>query len=71
MSGLEVGEPIAAYLPAFGGYAEVVTADTRFVRSRRTGAENRPGQAAGLPALLPTAFGALKDAGRLREGEDV
>ncbi|MFF1741753.1 alcohol dehydrogenase catalytic domain-containing protein [Streptomyces mirabilis] len=52
VSGLEVGEPIAAYLPAFGGYAEVVTADTRFVRSLRTGAgEADPAEAAGLPCV--------------------
>ncbi|MEU1669442.1 zinc-binding dehydrogenase [Streptomyces sparsogenes] len=72
VSGLEVGEPVAAYLPAFGGYAEVVIADARFVRSLRTGAEEIGlAQAAGLPCVYPTAFGVLKDAGRLREGEDV
>lgn len=69
VSGLEVGEPIAAYLPAFGGYSEVVTADTRFVRSLHTGAgEADLAEAAGLPCVFPTAFGVLKDAGRLREG---
>ncbi|MFJ9481634.1 alcohol dehydrogenase catalytic domain-containing protein [Streptomyces mirabilis] len=69
VSGLEVGEPIAAYLPAFGGYSEMVTADTRFVRSLRTGAgEADLAEAAGLPCVFPTAFGVLKDAGRLREG---
>ncbi|MEV5313717.1 zinc-binding dehydrogenase [Streptomyces sp. NPDC052610] len=72
VSGLEVGEPIAAYLPGFGGYAEVVSADTRFVRSLRTEAGVAdPAEAAGLPRVYPTAFGVLKDAGRLREGEDV
>ncbi|MFF3136993.1 quinone oxidoreductase family protein [Streptomyces mirabilis] len=72
VSGLEVGEPIAAYLPAFGGYSEVVAADTRFVRSLRTGAgEADLTEAAGLPCVFPTAFGVLKDAGRLRKGEDV
>ncbi|MGW0190116.1 quinone oxidoreductase family protein [Streptomyces sp. NPDC003362] len=72
VSGLEVGEPIAAYLPGFGGYAEVVSADTRFVRSLRTEAGVAdPAEAAGLPCVYPTAFGVLKDAGRLREGEDV
>ncbi|GGS90051.1 quinone oxidoreductase family protein [Streptomyces cinerochromogenes] len=72
VSGLEVGEPVAAYLPAFGGYAEVAAADTRFVRSLRTGAgEADPAEAAGLPCVYPTAFGLLKDAGRLREGEHV
>ncbi|MET8859728.1 zinc-binding dehydrogenase [Streptomyces sp. NPDC004579] len=72
VGGLEVGEPVAAYLPAFGGYAELVTADTRFVRSLRTGAgEVDPAAAAGLPCVWPTAFGLLRDAGRLREGEDI
>ncbi|MER5197285.1 quinone oxidoreductase family protein [Streptomyces sp. NPDC002755] len=72
VTGLEVGEPIAAYLPAFGGYAEVAVADIRFVRSLRTEAgEADPAQAAGLPCVYPTAFGVLKDAGRLRDGEDV
>ncbi|MGW2780337.1 quinone oxidoreductase family protein [Streptomyces populi] len=72
VSGLEVGEPVAAYLPAFGGYAEAVIADTRFVRPLRTSAgEADPAAAAGLPCVYPTAFGVLKDAGRLREGEDV
>ncbi|MGQ4388818.1 quinone oxidoreductase family protein [Streptomyces sp. SAS_270] len=71
-SGLEIGEPVAAYLPAFGGYAEVVATDIRFVRSLRTEAgEADLAQAAGLPCVYPTAFGILKDAGRLRAGEDV
>jgi NADPH:quinone reductase-like Zn-dependent oxidoreductase len=68
----EVGEPVAAYLPAFGGYAQVVVADTRFVRSLRTDAgEADLDQAAGLPCVFPTAYGVLQDAGRLREGETV
>jgi NADPH:quinone reductase-like Zn-dependent oxidoreductase len=72
VSGLVVGEPVAAYLPAFGGYAEVTAADTRFVRSLRTSAgEADLDQAAGLPCVFPTAFGLLQDAGRLREGEVV
>ncbi|MFD0332085.1 zinc-binding alcohol dehydrogenase family protein [Streptacidiphilus monticola] len=72
VSGLRIGEPVAAYLPDFGGYAEVVTADARFVRSLRTAAgEADPAEAAGLPCVYPTAFGVLNDAGRLREGEDV
>lgn len=72
VGGLEVGEPVAAYLPSFGGYAEVAVADARFVRSLRTEAgEADPAEAAGLPCVYPTAFGVLGDAGRLREGEDV
>lgn len=72
VSGLEIGEPVAAYLPAFGGYAEVVAADVRFVRSLRTEAgEADLAGAAGLPCVFPTAFGVLKDAGRLHVGESV
>ncbi|MFC7830887.1 zinc-binding alcohol dehydrogenase family protein [Streptomyces sp. NPDC057375] len=71
-SGLEAGEPVAAFLPGFGGYAEVATADVRFVRSLRTEAgEADMAQAAGIPCVFPTAFGVLKDAGRLRMGDDV
>ncbi|MEU1519816.1 zinc-binding dehydrogenase [Streptomyces sp. NPDC005811] len=72
VSGPAVGQPVAAYLPAFGGYAETVAVDTRFVRPLHTAAgEADPARAAALPCVYPTAFGVLKDAGRLREGEDV
>ncbi|MCZ4125883.1 quinone oxidoreductase family protein [Streptomyces sp. H39-S7] len=72
MVGLAVGEPVAAYLPHFGGYAQTVLADPRFVRSLRTEAgEVDPSQAAAVPCVFPTAYGVLQDAGRLRAGESV
>ncbi|MGW4367212.1 quinone oxidoreductase family protein [Nocardia takedensis] len=62
------GESVAAYLPGFGGYAEYVAADARFVR--------RLGQVpavigAGVPCVYPTAYGLVRDAGRLRAGDSV
>ncbi|MER5787600.1 zinc-binding dehydrogenase [Streptomyces sp. NPDC001980] len=63
-----VGEQVAAYLPAFGGYAEFAVADTDFVRPA---AGLPPAVAAGVPCVFPTAYGVLTDAGRLREGETV
>lgn len=72
VTGLSTGEPVAAYLPAMGGYAQAVVADSRFVRSLRTEAgEADLADAAGLPCVFPTAFGVLRDAGRLREHETV
>ncbi|MGW0806263.1 quinone oxidoreductase family protein [Nonomuraea sp. NPDC002799] len=66
--GLELDEHVAAYLPAFGGYAEFAVTDAAFVRP--AGAVP-PAQAAGLPCVFPTAYGILIDAGRLRAGESV
>lgn len=68
VTGPAVGEEVAAYLPAFGGYAEFAVADAEFVRlaSGLTLAH-----AAGVPCVYPTAYGVLTDAGRLREGESV
>ncbi|MFK0192596.1 alcohol dehydrogenase catalytic domain-containing protein [Kitasatospora sp. NPDC090308] len=72
VTGLSVGEPVAAYLPAFGGYAELAVADARSTRSLQTAAgEVDPAHAAALPCVYPTAFGILDDAGRLRPDEDV
>lgn len=65
---LALDEHVAAYLPAFGGYAEFAVTDAAFVRP--VGAVPLA-QAAGLPCVLPTAYGALTDAGRLRAGESV
>ncbi|MER6272383.1 zinc-binding dehydrogenase [Streptomyces sp900105755] len=63
-----VGEQVAAYLPAFGGYAEFAVADADFVRP----VGRLPmAVAAGVPCVYPTAYGVLTDAGRLREGETV
>jgi NADPH2:quinone reductase len=66
--GLSVGERVAAYLPAFGGYAEYVVTDADFVRPV---ASVPLADAAGVPCVYPTAYGVLIDAGRMRPGEDV
>ena len=66
--GLSVGDRVAAYLPAFGGYAEFVVSGADFVRPV---AALPLADAAGVPCVYPTAFGVLTDAGRLRPGEDV
>lgn len=68
VDGLADGEPVAAYLPAFGGYAEYAVTDSVFVRPIGT---VPPAQAAGVPCVFPTAYGVLLDAGRLRAGETV
>ncbi|MEV6028475.1 zinc-binding dehydrogenase [Streptomyces sp. NPDC052036] len=66
--GPPVGEQVAAYLPAFGGYAEFAVADADFVRPVR----GLPlASAAGVPCVYPTAYGVLADAGRIRDGETV
>ncbi|MGY1503311.1 alcohol dehydrogenase catalytic domain-containing protein [Streptomyces sp. QTS52] len=58
-----VGERVAAYLPAFGGYAEFAVSDAAFVRP----VDGLPlAHAAGVPCVYPTADGVLTDAGRLR-----
>lgn len=68
VAGLSEGQSVAAYLPAFGGYAEYVSADVRFVAP--TGALPLP-VAAGVPCVYPTAYGLLLDAGGLSPGADV
>ncbi|MEU6672397.1 zinc-binding dehydrogenase [Streptomyces sp. NPDC046727] len=68
VTGPVVGEQVAAYLPAFGGYAEFAVADADFVRP----VGGLPlADAAGVPCVYPTAYGVLMDAGRLRAGETV
>lgn len=66
--GLSEGQSVAAYLPGFGGYAEYVSADVRFVAP--TGAVPLS-VAAGVPCVYPTAYGLLLDAGGLSPGADV
>ena len=68
VTGLTDGDEVAAYLPAFGGYAEYAVADATLVRP--IGAVPSA-VAAGLPCVFPTAYGVLHDAGRLRAGETV
>jgi NADPH2:quinone reductase len=63
-----VGEQVAAYLPAFGGYAEFAVADADFVRP--TGMLPLA-HAAGVPCVYPTVYGVLMDAGRMRAGDSV
>ncbi|MEV8630585.1 zinc-binding dehydrogenase [Streptosporangium sp. NPDC051023] len=72
VTGLRIGEPVAAYLPAFGGYAEFVVAEAVLTHPlRTTQGEVDPAQAAGLPCVFPTAYGLLHDTARLRAGETV
>ncbi|MEV6765946.1 zinc-binding dehydrogenase [Streptomyces sp. NPDC051105] len=67
-TGPAVGEQVAAYLPAFGGYAEFAVVDTDFVRPVGV----LPlAHAAGVPCVYPTAYGVLTEAGRLHEGDTV
>lgn len=66
--GLALGEMVAAYLPAFGGYAEFAVTAADFVRPVGTLA---PAVAAGVACVYPTAYGLLTDVGRLRGGESV
>ncbi|HEX4221523.1 MAG TPA: zinc-binding dehydrogenase [Pseudonocardiaceae bacterium] len=65
---LVVDQQVAAYLPAFGGYAEFAVTDAAFARPV---GEVPLAQAAGLPCVFPTAYGAVTDAGRLRAGDSV
>ena len=68
VTGFAEGEQVAAYLPAFGGYAEFAVTGSDFVRP----IGNLPlAHAAGVPCVFPTAYGVLTDAGRLRAGETV
>lgn len=63
-----VGERVAAYLPAFGGYAEFAVTSAEFVRP----VGRLPlTDAAGVPCVYPTAYGVLAHAGRLRSGDEV
>jgi NADPH2:quinone reductase len=68
VTGLAVGDPVAAYLPEGGGYAEyaVALADFAFPLD---GISLRDGGGAGL--ALTTAYGVLSGAARLAAGDTV
>ncbi|MGW5352413.1 quinone oxidoreductase family protein [Streptomyces sp. NPDC004031] len=68
VSGLAVGDPVAAYLPDGGGYAEFAVAPAEFVFPL-DGIPLREGGGAAL--VLTTAYGVLTGAARLRAGESV
>ncbi|MEY9863172.1 NADPH2:quinone reductase [Catenulispora sp. GAS73] len=65
---VRVGEEVAAYLPAFGGYAQFAVTSADFVRP--VGALPLE-VAAGVPCVYPTAYGLVSDVGRLRAGDSV
>ncbi|MCC9305857.1 zinc-binding dehydrogenase [Kitasatospora sp. RB6PN24] len=70
--GLAVGDPVAAYLPTGGGYAEFAIAPAELVFPLHTAAgeiDLRTAGGAGL--VLPTAYGLLAEAARLRPGDTV
>lgn len=72
VSGFTEGEAVAAYLPAFGGYAQYAVAPAVFVHPLRTDAGDIPlDVAGGISCVLPTAYGLLEGAGRLRGGDTV
>jgi NADPH:quinone reductase-like Zn-dependent oxidoreductase len=62
------GDPVAAYLPAFGGYAEMAVAPEQFVYPV---GDIDLRVAAGFPCIGPTAYGLLHGAARLNAGETV
>lgn len=72
VTGLAVGDPVAVYLPDGGGYAEYVVAPARFAFPLSTHAGEIDLKTAGGAALvLPTAYGILAEAARLRAGDSV
>ncbi|MFI6624961.1 zinc-binding alcohol dehydrogenase family protein [Streptomyces sp. NPDC050528] len=72
VSGLAVGDPVAVYLPDGGGYAEYAVAPARFTFPLRTPSGEIGLRTAGGSALvLPTAYGVLAAAARLRAGDSV
>jgi len=63
VTGLTGGEPVTAYLPAFGGYAEYALAPAVFVQPLRTPAGDIGlDVAGGVSCVLPTAYGLLAGA---------
>lgn len=68
VTGLRVGQPVVALLDS-GGYAEVSLADAARTFAVPDGLSLH--DAAALPAVLPTAYGLIHRAGRLRAGESV
>jgi len=71
VTGLAVGDEVAAYLPDGGGYAEYATAPAPFVfpLAELGGLDLRTAGAA--PLVLTTAYGVLAGAGHLAAGETV
>ncbi|WP_037912048.1 quinone oxidoreductase family protein [Actinacidiphila yeochonensis] len=65
---LVVGQEVAAFLDG-GGYAEVVVAPAATVFALPAEVDLRTG--ATLPSVLPTAYGLLHEAARIREGDTV
>lgn len=63
-----VGEPVAAYLPDGGGYAGYAVAPARFAFPA---GEVDLRTAGGAALVLPTAYGILAGAARLRPGDTV
>jgi len=68
VTGLTVGEPVAAYLPDGGGYAQYALAPARFAFPL-DGISLRDGGGAAL--VLTTAYGVLTGAARLAPGDSV
>jgi NADPH:quinone reductase len=68
VTGLAEGEPVAGYLPRFGGYAGFAVTTADFVRPV---GDLLLEVAAGVPCVYPTAYGVVSDVGRMRAGETV
>jgi NADPH2:quinone reductase len=68
VTGLAVGDPVAAYLPGGGGYAEYALAPAEFAFPL-DGISLRDGGGAAL--VLTTAYGVLAGAARLQAGDTV
>jgi NADPH:quinone reductase len=68
VTGLAVGEPVAAYLPSGGGYAQYAVAPGEFAFPL-DGISLRDGGGAAL--VLTTAYGVLAGAARLAPGDTV
>jgi len=69
VDGFRIGQPVAAYLPRFGGYAEFVAADATFVLPLPD--ELDLATAGGFGCVAPTAYGVVAAAGRVAPGETV
>jgi len=67
VTGLAIGDPVAAYLPSGGGYAEYAVAPAAFAFPL-DGISLRDG---GGAMVLTTAYGVLAGAGRLAAGDTV
>ncbi|MER7760337.1 zinc-binding dehydrogenase [Streptomyces sp. NPDC097619] len=68
VSGFAIGDEVAAYLPAGGGYAQYVVAPAAFVFPA-AGLDLRTAGAA--PLVLTTAYGVLAGAARIGAGDTV